>query len=42
MPIVIGAAITQQAPLEWACFVIDVSERKRAEQEMRESERRYR
>ncbi|HET8623405.1 MAG TPA: PAS domain S-box protein, partial [Gemmatimonadales bacterium] len=32
VPIVIGAAITQQAPLEWACFVIDISERKRAEQ----------
>jgi two-component system, cell cycle sensor histidine kinase and response regulator CckA len=42
VPIVIGAAITQQAPLEWACFVIDASERKRAEQEMGESERRYR
>ncbi|MGH7519264.1 MAG: PAS domain S-box protein [Gemmatimonadales bacterium] len=42
VPIVIGAAITQQAPLEWACFVIDISERKRAEQEMRESEQRYR
>jgi PAS domain S-box-containing protein len=42
VPIVIGAAITQQAPLEWACFVIDASERKRAEQELRESEQRYR
>ena len=42
VPIVIGAAITQQAPLEWACFVIDSSERKRAEQELRESEQRHR
>jgi PAS domain S-box-containing protein len=42
VPIVIGAAITQQAPLEWACFVIDISERKRAEQVVRESEQRYR
>ncbi|MGH7628772.1 MAG: PAS domain S-box protein, partial [Gemmatimonadales bacterium] len=42
VPIVIGAAITQQAPLEWACFVIDASERKRAEHELRESEQRYR
>jgi PAS domain S-box-containing protein len=42
VPIVIGAAITQQAPLEWACFVIDISERKRAEHELRESEQRYR
>ena len=42
VPIVIGAAITQQAPLEWACFVLDVSERKRAEQGVHESEQRYR
>ncbi|HEU5169764.1 MAG TPA: PAS domain S-box protein [Gemmatimonadales bacterium] len=42
VPIVIGAAITQHSPLEWACFVIDISERKRAEQELRESEQRYR
>jgi PAS domain S-box-containing protein len=42
VPIVIGAAITQQTPLEWACFVLDVSERKRAEQGVHESEQRYR
>jgi len=42
VPIVIGAAITQHAPLEWACFVLDISERKRVEAELRESEKRYR
>jgi PAS domain S-box-containing protein len=42
VPVVIGGAITEQAPLEWTCFVIDESERKRAEAEMRASEARYR
>jgi PAS domain S-box-containing protein len=42
VPIVIGAAITQRDPLEWACFVLDVTERRRAEValERREAELR--
>ncbi|HEY8104996.1 MAG TPA: PAS domain S-box protein, partial [Gemmatimonadales bacterium] len=42
VPVVIGGAITGQSPLEWTCFVIDESERKRAEAEMLASEARYR
>ena len=42
VPVVIGGAITGQSPLEWTCFVIDESERKRAEAEMQASEARYR
>jgi PAS domain S-box-containing protein len=42
VPVVIGGASTEQAPLEWTCFVIDESERKRAEAEMHASEARYR
>ncbi len=34
VPIVIGAAITEHSPLEWACFVIDTSKRKRAEEDV--------
>ena len=42
VPVVIGGAITGQSPLEWTCFVIDESERRRAEAEMHASEARYR
>jgi len=42
VPVVIGGAITGTSPGEWTCFVIDESERKRAEAEMRASEARYR
>src|SRR6266849_3908342 len=42
VPVVIGGAITGTSPVEWTCFVIDESERKRAEAEMRASEARYR
>jgi PAS domain S-box-containing protein len=40
--VVTGGAITERSPVEWTCFVIDESERKRAEAEMRASEARYR
>ncbi|HEX5385149.1 MAG TPA: PAS domain S-box protein [Gemmatimonadales bacterium] len=42
VPILIGGAVTEREPLEWACFVMDIGERKRTEAELRESERRYR
>jgi PAS domain S-box-containing protein len=40
--VVIGAALTRREPVEWACFVMDVSERKLAQAERRETEERYR
>ncbi len=42
VPVVIGGAITERSPVEWTCFVIDESERKRAEAGMLASEARYR
>ncbi len=34
VPILIGAAATQQAPLRWVCFVVDLTERRRVEEEL--------
>jgi two-component system cell cycle sensor histidine kinase/response regulator CckA len=42
VPVVVGGAVTGHQPLEWTSFVIDASERKRAEAEVRASEARYR
>ncbi len=42
VPVVTGGAITDRSPVEWTCFVIDESERKRAEAGMLASEARYR
>ena len=42
VPVLIGAAIFDGAPMEGVSFVLDLSDRKRAEDEARESERRYR
>ena len=40
VPISIGAARLEQSPLRWVCFVFDITERRRAEQALRESEER--
>ena len=32
VPVLIGAATTHQSPLEWMCFVLDITERKRFEE----------
>jgi two-component system cell cycle sensor histidine kinase/response regulator CckA len=42
VPVVVGGAITGHQPVEWTSFVIDASERKRAEAEVRAGEARYR
>ena len=34
VPIIIAAAATQTSPLRWVCFILDVTERKRIEQEL--------
>jgi PAS domain S-box-containing protein len=31
VPILLGAAILQEQPLQWACFILDISERKKLE-----------
>ena len=41
VPVLIGAAIFDGAPMEGVAFVLDLSDRKRAEEEARDSERRY-
>lgn len=40
VPIVIGVARLEQTPLRWVCFVFDITERRKAEQALRESEER--
>ena len=42
MPVLVGAASFEEAGNEGVAFVLDLTERKRAEAEARESERRYR
>jgi len=39
VPVLIGAAILQKEPAQWACFVINVSEQKRREEAVRTAER---
>jgi|GEM_PF-6145862 len=39
VPILIGAAILQRDPVQWACFVIDVSEQQRREAAIRMTEK---
>jgi PAS domain S-box-containing protein len=34
VPILIGAAVTQQSPLRWVCFLLDLTERKRIQDEL--------
>jgi PAS domain S-box-containing protein len=42
VPILIGAAAMERYPRRWVGFVLDLSERKRAERAVRESAQRYR
>jgi PAS domain S-box-containing protein len=37
VPILIGASVLNPAPLEWMCFVLDLSELKQVERELREA-----
>ncbi len=38
VPVLVGAAAYRRDPLEWVCFVLDLTRRKRAEEALRESE----
>jgi PAS domain S-box-containing protein len=42
VPIMLGAAIFEDSPDEGVCFVLDITERKRVEEERKASEARYR
>ena len=37
VPILIGAARLQSVPLQWICFVLDLTERTRMEQRLRQA-----
>jgi two-component system, chemotaxis family, CheB/CheR fusion protein len=42
VPILIGGAVLEKDPLQWVCFILDISEQKILEQALRESEERMR
>ena len=42
IPILIGGAVLEKDPLQWVCFILDISEQKKLEQALRESEERMR
>jgi PAS domain S-box-containing protein len=42
VPILIGGALLAKDPLQWVCFILDISEQKELEQALRESEERMR
>jgi len=42
VPILIGAAILERSPLTWICFILDLSDRRRMEVALRESEEWFR
>jgi len=39
VPVLMGAALLQKSPLQWVCFVMDMTERKKLEERLRNSER---
>jgi len=42
VPFLIGASMLTREPLTWICFVLDITERKRAEEALKASERQFR
>lgn len=42
VPILIGGALLEKDPLQWVCFILDITEQKKLEQALRESEERMR
>ncbi|HYX49086.1 MAG TPA: PAS domain-containing protein, partial [Ktedonobacteraceae bacterium] len=42
VPILIGGAMLEKDPLQWVCFILDITEQKKLEQALRESEERMR
>jgi PAS domain S-box-containing protein len=42
VPILIGGVVLEKDPLQWVCFILDISEQKKLEQALRESEERMR
>jgi PAS domain S-box-containing protein len=42
VPILLGAALVTKTPFTWICFVVDLTERYRAQQALKESETRFR
>ncbi len=42
VPILIGGAVLEKDPLQWVCFILDISEQKQLEHALRESEERMR
>ena len=42
VPILIGGAVLEQEPLQWVCFILDISEQKQLEHALRLSEERMR
>ena len=42
VPILIGGAVLEKDPLQWVCFILDITEQKKLEQALRESEERMR
>jgi PAS domain S-box-containing protein len=39
VPILIGAALLERDPLEWVCFILDLTERKNMEERLREAQK---
>jgi PAS domain S-box-containing protein len=42
VPILIGGAVLEKDPLQWVCFILDITEQKKLERALRESEERMR
>ncbi len=41
VPILIGATLLQREPLQWVCFILDITERKRVEEALIRSEQHF-